>query len=65
MNDENACRDQCLQQNWFLCAAYNYRTSGDIDNCELLADNNQTAVEEYSSQWKYFIRPNCAGKPDQ
>ena len=31
------------------------------ENCELLAENDQTAKPEARSGWSYSIRPNCAG----
>ena len=35
------CRDQCMNQTTFICAAVNYKLSD--RTCELLAENNQTA----------------------
>ena len=57
VDNEDSCREQCLQQTSFLCAAYNYRDG----SCELLTENNQTASVETVNGWVYAIRPNCAG----
>ena len=61
-NNEEKCRNQCLQQTWFLCAAYNYRATSSSNNCELLAENNQTASVVSFNEWVYSARPICAGK---
>jgi len=58
---EDECRAQCMQQASFICASINYRT--DDGNCELLAENTQTAIISSSgSQWRYSVRPECAGE---
>ena len=56
------CRDQCMSQTTFICAAVNYKLSD--RTCELLAENNQTAsvAEPRDDNWQYYIRPICAGK---
>ncbi|KAF6029363.1 hypothetical protein EB796_012333 [Bugula neritina] len=60
VNSEDECRAQCMQQTSFICASINYRT--DDGNCELLAENTQTATTSSSdSQWRYSVRPECAG----
>jgi len=61
VTSEDECRAQCMQQTSFICASINYRT-GD-GNCELLAENTQTAIISSSdSQWRYSVRPDCAGE---
>jgi len=61
VNSENECRAQCMQQTSFICASINYRT--DYRNCELLAENTQTAnISSSDSQWRYSVRPECAGE---
>jgi len=42
------------------CASINYRT--DDGNCQLLAENTQTAtISSSDSQWRYSdVRPDCA-----
>ena len=57
---EENCRQQCTEQTAFICAAVNYQSS--TNNCELLAENEQTASVESSSGWRYSVRPGCAGK---
>jgi len=42
VNSENECRAHCMQQTSFICASINYRT--DDGNCQLLAENTQTAT---------------------
>ena len=61
-NTAEECRDQCMSQTTFICAAVNYKLSD--RTCELLAENNQTAsvAEPTDDNWKHFIRPICAGK---
>ena len=61
-NTADECRDQCMSQTTFICAAVNYKQSG--GTCELLAENTQTAsvVEPTDDNWQHFIRPICAGK---
>ena len=61
-NTAEECRDQCMSQTTFICAAVNYKQSD--GTCELLAENNQTAsvAEPTDDNWQYFIRPICAGK---
>ena len=63
-NTTEECRDQCMSQSTFTCAAVNYKLSD--RTCELLAENNQTAsvVEPTDDNWQYYIRPICAGKPN-
>ena len=55
------CRDQCMNQTTFICAAVNYKQSN--RTCELLAENNQTAsvAEPRDRNWQHYIRPICAG----
>ena len=55
------CRDQCMSQTTFICAAVNYKQSD--ETCELLAENNQTAFvdEPIDDNWQHFVRPLCAG----
>ena len=55
------CRDQCMSQSTFICAAVNYKQSD--RTCELLAENNQTAsvAEPRDRNWQHYIRPICAG----
>ena len=51
-----------MQQTHYICVAYNYLvTANASNNCELLAENGQTATPELYSQWVYSLRPNCAG----
>ncbi|KAF6021097.1 hypothetical protein EB796_020595 [Bugula neritina] len=60
VNSENECRAQCMQQTSFICASTNYRP--DDGNCQLLAENTQTAnISSSGSQWRYSVRPDCAG----
>jgi len=61
VTSEDECRAQCMQQTSFICASINYRT--DDRNCELLAENSQTAtISSSDSQWRYSVRPDCAGE---
>jgi len=61
VNSEDECRVQCMKQTSFICASINYRT--DDGNCELLAENTQTAnISSSDSQWRYSVRPDCAGE---
>ena len=61
-NTAEECRDQCMSQTTFICAAVNYKLSD--GTCELLAENTQTAsvAEPRDDNWQRFIRPICAGK---
>ena len=61
-NTADKCRDRCMNQSTFICAAVNYKQSD--RTCELLAENNQTAsvVEPTYGNWRHFVRPICAGK---
>ena len=62
VDSEANCRDQCVSQTSFICAAVNYKPDGN-DNCELLTEDKETATEETTqTDWIYFIRPLCAGK---
>jgi len=61
VTSEDECRAQCMQQTSFICASINYRT--DDRNCELLAENTQTAtISSSDSQWRYSVRPDCAAE---
>jgi len=61
VNSEDECRAQCMQQTAFICASINYRP--DDGNCQLLAENTQTAnISSSGSQWRYSVRPDCAGE---
>ena len=62
VNTTEECRDQCMSQSTFICAAVNYKLSD--RTCELLAETNQTAsvVEPTDGNWRHFVRPICAGK---
>ena len=55
------CKEQCMSQTTFICAAVNYKESD--GTCELLAENNQTAsvAEPRDDNWRHYIRPICAG----
>ena len=55
------CRDQCMNQSTFICAAVNYKLSDGI--CELLAETHYTAYvdEPRDENWQSFFRPSCAG----
>ena len=57
----DGCKNQCMSQSTFICAAVNYKQSD--GTCELLAENNQTASvdEPTDDNWQHFIRPICAG----
>ena len=57
---EADCKDQCVSQTSFICAAVNYKPDGS-NNCELLTESDKSATEETNSEWSYFIRPLCAG----
>ncbi|XP_067942984.1 receptor-type tyrosine-protein phosphatase alpha-like [Watersipora subatra] len=50
------CRERCINQLSFICAAVNYGGG----NCELLAENNQTGYITPQDGWEYFLRPICA-----
>ena len=61
VSTESDCRDQCVSQTSFICAAVNYKPDGS-NNCELLTENDKTATEETAIDgWSYFVRPLCAG----
>ena len=62
VSTESDCRDQCVSQTSFICAAVNYKPDGS-NNCELLTENDKTATEERTiiDGWSYFVRPLCAG----
>ena len=58
---EADCRDQCVSQTSFICAAVNYKPDSG-NNCELLTENDKTATEETAIDgWSNSVRPLCAG----
>ena len=61
VSDFDECKQKCMEESSFICAAVNYR---DIDKrCELLEENDQTAQPQGNKpNWKYSLRPICAGK---
>ena len=60
VSTEADCRDHCVSQTSFICAAVNYKPDSG-NNCELLTENDKTATEETDDKWSYFVRPLCAG----
>ena len=59
--NETDCRDQCVSQTSFICAAINFKP-GSSNVCELLTENNETVTKNTAqTDWRYFIRPLCAG----
>lgn len=54
------CKRSCMSESSVVCAAVNYGSSE--NSCELLLENNETASVASQSDWKYYIRPQCAGK---
>ena len=57
----NECKQKCVEESSFICAALNYQHNG--RRCELLEENDQTAQPQGNKpDWKYSLRPICAGK---
>ena len=57
----NECKQRCVEESSFICAAVNYRDND--RRCELLEENDQTAQPQGNKpNWKYSLRPICAGK---
>jgi hypothetical protein len=57
--DLEKCKDKCVNESTFICAAVNYRQSD--RRCELLEENDQTATPQTRSNYQYLLRPICAG----
>ena len=62
VSTEADCRDQCMSQASFICAAVNFKPDSS-NNCELLAENDKTArYDKTINGWSYHVRPLCAGR---
>ena len=57
----NECKQKCVEESSFICAALNYQHNG--RRCELIEENDQTAQPQGNKpNWIYSLRPICAGK---
>lgn len=57
----NECKQKCVEESSFICAAVNYRHHD--RRCELLEENDQTAQPQGNEpNWNYSLRPICAGE---